>query len=198
VIRAPYDIHEFLTLSAWRRLARPLEEATDALARLDERLTRADPVLADGVRARGHFFDAQATVHLAGGLVALEDLVLHDAAMDVRRPTPELARAASVLATRRRIALSAPGWPFSPEGWRQLTGTPIDAVGAGEEGRGPLPDAPPSGRGRREIEPWDMPRFGGDDLLLEEDEIEEEPELAADEDGERPDHGAFAEIDEII
>ena len=76
---------------------------------------RAEPVLADGCRARADFFDAQATVHLAGGLVALEDLVLHDAAMDVRWPTPELTRAAIVLPTRRRIAASPSGWPFSPE-----------------------------------------------------------------------------------
>lgn len=203
MIRAAYDVNQISTLAAWRRLAQPLEAASDALARLDERLLRSDPVLAEGVRRRGDFFDAQATIHLAGGLVALEDLVLHDSGMDVRRPTPELARAASVLATRRRLARSAPGWAFSPEGWRQLTGSPIDAPETKQEGRGPWLEKPLSSAGsrRRELKPWDMPRFGGDDLLVEDDDEHEleKPELVADEDdAEQPHHADFAEIDAVI
>ncbi len=81
--------------------------AEDALARLDERL-RASP-LRDGFNARAHFDDACANLWLAGELVHLDDLVLHDAEMDLRTPTHELTRAHAVLRARRRIADSAPG-----------------------------------------------------------------------------------------
>ena len=56
--------------------------AEDALARLDERL-RSSPVRAGWI-ARTHFDDACANLWLAGELVHLEDLVLHDAEMDLR------------------------------------------------------------------------------------------------------------------
>jgi hypothetical protein len=81
--------------------------AEDALARLDERL-RASPLL-DGFNARAHFHDACASLWLAGELVHLEDLVLHDAEMDLRSPTHELTRAHAVLRARRRIAGAPPG-----------------------------------------------------------------------------------------
>jgi hypothetical protein len=81
--------------------------AEDALARLDERL-RASP-LRDGFNARAHFHDACASLWLAGELVHLEDLVLHDAEMDLRTPTHELTRAHAVLRARRRIAGAPPG-----------------------------------------------------------------------------------------
>jgi hypothetical protein len=81
--------------------------AEDALARLDERL-RASP-LRDGFCARAHFHDACASLWLAGELVHLEDLVLHDAEMDLRTPTHELTRAHAVLRGCRRIAGAAPG-----------------------------------------------------------------------------------------
>ncbi len=99
--------------------------------RVDERLARAEPVLADGARARAHLRDAQAALHLDGELVALEDLVLHEAAMDVRRPTLALGRAVAVLADRRRLAAAAPGWAFSGAGWALLAGP--DAETAPEE-----------------------------------------------------------------
>jgi hypothetical protein len=57
-------------------------EAEDALARLDERL-RASPIR-DGFCARADFHDACASLWLAGELVHLEDLVLHDSEMDLR------------------------------------------------------------------------------------------------------------------
>ena len=83
----------------------------DALARLDERL-RASPIR-DGFRARAHFADACAALWLAGELVHLEDLVLHDSEMDLRAPTHELTRAHAVLRARRRIANSPPGAFFA-------------------------------------------------------------------------------------
>ncbi|TNC14204.1 DUF1612 domain-containing protein [Methylobacterium terricola] len=122
-----YDLDTLHPPAAWRRLAVPLESASDALVRLDERLARAEPVLADGVRARAHLFDAQAALHLDGELVALEDLVLHEAAMDVRRPTLALGRAVAVLADRRRLAAAAPGWAFSAAGWSLLAGPEPEA-----------------------------------------------------------------------
>ncbi|MFZ3181691.1 MAG: RHE_PE00001 family protein [Methylocystis silviterrae] len=81
-------------------------EAEDALARLDERL-RMSPVR-EGFITRTHFHDAAASLWLAGKLVHVEDLVLHDAAMDLRAPTHELTRAHAVLRARRRIAGAPP------------------------------------------------------------------------------------------
>ncbi len=80
-------------------------------------------MLADGARARAHLLDAQAALHLDGELVALEDLVLHEAAMDVRRPTLALGRAVAVLAERRRLAAAAPGRAFPGAGWALTAGT---------------------------------------------------------------------------
>ncbi len=129
-----YDLDTIRLPAAWRRLAAPLDVASDELVRLDERLARADPVLADGARARAHLFDAQAALHLEGELVALEDLVLHEAAMDVRRPDLALGRAVAVLAERRRLAAAAPGWAFSVEGWALLAGSDPRMPDDDEEG----------------------------------------------------------------
>ncbi|MGO9722315.1 MAG: hypothetical protein ACLPOA_17465, partial [Methylocella sp.] len=60
-------------------LVGPLSAADDALARLDERL-RASPVRA-GVLARADAAEACAALWAEGELVALDDLVLHDAGM---------------------------------------------------------------------------------------------------------------------
>lgn len=81
--------------------------AEDALARLDERL-RASPVR-DGWIARADLLGACASLYLAGELVHVEDLALHDAETDVRLASHALARAQEVLRERRRIAAAAPG-----------------------------------------------------------------------------------------
>ncbi|MGX5806127.1 hypothetical protein ACWGS9_33845 [Bradyrhizobium sp. Arg314] len=99
-------IHSDLTKAIPRaELAGPLVTAEDAVARLDERLARS-PVR-DGFVERFHFHDAAATLWLDGQLVHVEDLVLHDAHMDIRAPTHELtvrtrscALAGRFLATR--------------------------------------------------------------------------------------------------
>ncbi len=90
------------------------------MARLDERLARS-PVR-DGFVERQHFTDAAAALWLEGELVHVEDLVLHDAHMDIRTPTHELTRAHAVLRTRRRIFSQKPDWALGREGLRELTG----------------------------------------------------------------------------
>ncbi|NPU25312.1 DUF1612 and helix-turn-helix domain-containing protein [Bradyrhizobium sp. LMG 8443] len=104
----------------WAQLAGPLAAAEDALARLDERLAKSP--IRDGWVARTHFTDACASLWLEGELVHLEDLVLHDASMDIRSPTHELTRARAVLRTRRRIAGAKPDWALSPAGLDSLRG----------------------------------------------------------------------------
>lgn len=109
--------------------------AEDQLARLDERTRRS--TVGAGFVERGHFFDSAASMWVSGELVHVEDLVLHDAHMDVRAPTHELVIAHSILRMRRRIAASDPGWALSDAGIAALRGRPVDAV-AEREGEGTI------------------------------------------------------------
>ena len=77
-----------------------MEAATIALARFDERLRRAEPVLAEGFRARAHVFESQALVGLSGGFARLEQVVLHDANMATHLATRDIVKAGSLLALR--------------------------------------------------------------------------------------------------
>ena len=104
----------------WPALQNPLAAAEDALARLDERV-RSSPIR-EGFISRTHFQDACASLWLAGELVTLEDLVLHDTRMDVRSPTHEVTRAQAVLRARRKIAGAAPEWALSEDGLTILRG----------------------------------------------------------------------------
>ncbi|MER9663154.1 RHE_PE00001 family protein [Mesorhizobium sp. M0159] len=90
------------------------------MARLDERLARS-PVR-DGLVERQHFADTAAALWLEGELVHLEDLVLHDAHMDIGTPTHELTRAHAILRTRRRIFANKPDWALGRDGFLALTG----------------------------------------------------------------------------
>jgi hypothetical protein len=157
----------------WAQLAGPLAAAEDALARLDERLAKSP--IREGWIARTHFTDACASLWLEGELVHLEDLVLHDAGMDIRTPTHELTRAHAVLRARRRIAEAKPDWALSAAGLPGLRGRGERAEEQGnrKEGGG---------------------SFGGDDEGAEKNEagldgplgvIENDPRLAA----------AFAAVD---
>jgi hypothetical protein len=104
----------------WSQIAGPLAAAEDSLARLDERLAKSP--IRDGWIARTHFADACASLWLEGELVHLDDLVLHDAGMDVRAPTHELTRAHAILRARRRIADAKPDWALSAAGLAVLRG----------------------------------------------------------------------------
>ncbi|PRA80982.1 hypothetical protein CQ054_20790 [Ochrobactrum sp. MYb29] len=101
-----------------KTLLSPLARASEALARLDERLAHS-PV-GTGLIERFHFADACASLWLDGELVEMEDLVLHDAARDIRSPSHALTIARDVLQTRRRIAAQAADWALSPNGLRSL------------------------------------------------------------------------------
>ncbi|WP_309508724.1 RHE_PE00001 family protein [Mesorhizobium onobrychidis] len=107
--------------------------STEALARLDERLARS-PVR-EGFVERQHFADAAAALWLEGELVHLEDLVLHDAHMDVRTPTHELTRAHAVLRARRRIFSQKPDWALGRDGFLALTGRGGAMPAAGQKKR---------------------------------------------------------------
>ena len=104
----------------WPLIVGPLGAAEDALSRLDERL-RVSPIR-QGWIARTHFFDACASAWIDGELVHIEDLVLHDASMDIRSPTRELTRTHAVLRARRRIFLEPRQWALSSSGLNALIG----------------------------------------------------------------------------
>jgi len=117
----------------WAQIAAPLAAAEDALARLDERLAKSP--IREGWIARTHFTDACASLWLEGELVHLDDLVLHDARMDIRAPTHELTRAHAVLRARRRIAATDPHWALSPGGLASLrVGQAADEPASGRGG----------------------------------------------------------------
>jgi Protein of unknown function (DUF1612)/HTH DNA binding domain len=142
---APYRLADQIP---WPALAAPLARAEDALARLDERLSRS-PVR-EGWIARSHFSEACAALWLEGELTHLEDLVLHDAGMDVRAPTHELIRAHTILRARRRIAAGAPAWAVSDAGLAALRGEPPS------EPAGPRASPLPSDDARDDAA-WDPP-----------------------------------------
>lgn len=116
-------------------LFEPALRATAALTRLDERL-RTSPVR-EGYLSRMQFHEAVASLWLGGELVHLEDLVLHDAHMDIRAPTHELTLAHQVLRAIRQVAANAPDWATSRIGLQTLRGQRSrDSNEVQEEGRG--------------------------------------------------------------
>jgi len=124
----------------WQMLSLPVARATELLTRLDERLSRS-PV-GEGWIQRMHFHDACAALWLEGELVHLEDLVLHDAHMDIRTPTHELTRAHTVLRARRQIWGAKAGWALSREGLLQLMRRTPAAAASAPEGKVASPSAP--------------------------------------------------------
>lgn len=134
-------IYEIDDLSI-RVLLPAIARAEDLLARLDE-VVRRSPV-GEGFIERGHFFDSAASLWVSGELVHIEDLVLHDAHMDIRTPTHELTIAHAILRSRRRIASAKPDWALSEAGIAGLTGSRVDGPQerqdsvAEREGRGAM------------------------------------------------------------
>ncbi len=120
----------------------PLSAADDALARLDERL-RASPVH-DGVLARADAAEACAALWAEGELVALDDLVLHDAGMDVHTPSHALVRAQHYLRLRRQAATGNPKTLLTQAGILRLLGrSPESPAGQGaDEDPAELPSEP--------------------------------------------------------
>ena len=98
----------------------PACRATEALARLDECISRS--TIRVGFLERQDFADAIASMWVDGELVHVEDLVLHDARRDARTPTHELTIAHSVLRSRRQIASHEPEWALSSAGLTRLRG----------------------------------------------------------------------------
>ncbi|MBX4956130.1 RHE_PE00001 family protein [Rhizobium lentis] len=112
----------------------PIAAAEDALARLDERVLRS--AIGEGFAERSHFFDAAGALWVAGELVHVEDLVLHDAHMDSRAPSHELTIAHSVLRARRRIWTGEPSWALGASGLAALTATLGEGEGKAQEVNG--------------------------------------------------------------
>lgn len=98
----------------------PIAAAEDALARLDERVARSEA--GPGFAERADFFDSVSNMWVAGELVHLEDLVLHDAHMDIRAPSHELVIAHRIVRARRRVARDEPGRAVSRSGIMALAG----------------------------------------------------------------------------
>lgn len=113
------------------RLLAPFEAASDALARLDERLRAS--LVAEAFILRAHFHDACAALWRQGEFVQVEDLVLHNGNMDARSPTHELVRAHAVLLARRRITVHESGWALTTAGLAALRGAqaPENGTSAG-------------------------------------------------------------------
>ncbi|MDR6101761.1 hypothetical protein QE369_001958 [Agrobacterium larrymoorei] len=110
-----------------------IARAEDQLARLDEVVRRSS--IRQGFIERFHFIEAAASMWIAGELVHIEDLVLHDADRDVRSPTHEITIAHSILRARRRIASAEPAWATNRDGIASLAGRFASLVeGAGEGG----------------------------------------------------------------
>jgi uncharacterized membrane protein YgcG len=104
---------------------------------------------------RQNFADAAAALWLDGEVVHTEDLILHDAHMDIRAPTHELTRAHAVLRARRRIFGQKPDWALSRPGLVVLRGREGQgggsAASAGRAGSGS--DAGGDRRGGRRRRP---------------------------------------------
>lgn len=116
-----YDYSKILAQTPWRTIIPHLEAASDLVARLDERMTREEG-LAEGALERAHFREACASLWNEGELVHLEDLVLHADSRDIRAPSAELTRAASIRRSRQAIWRESPAWPLTEAGIASLRG----------------------------------------------------------------------------
>ncbi|CAN7609782.1 DUF1612 domain-containing protein [Phenylobacterium sp. LjRoot164] len=95
-------VSELLQERVFDRLSR----ADDCVSRLDERVASCS--FAPGFIARRDFAEAVAWSWTQGLVTPLEDLVLHDQAMDVRAPDGGLAAAYGLVQARRKAARGGP------------------------------------------------------------------------------------------
>lgn len=102
----------------------PVARATEAVARLDERVSQSP--FREGFLERQDFHEAVSSLWVDGELVHIEDLVLHDAHMDIRAPTHEIVIASRILRARRRMFSHEPIWALSPTGLSRLNGEEPD------------------------------------------------------------------------
>ena len=121
------------------RLAPPLAATAGALARLEERLR--SEALRQGVMSRLDVADAVAALWLEGELVDRDDLILHGASMDARRPDLPLLRAHLALTARRRTGRLRAGSLPSPETILSLVGEADSPLGGGAAGPAPMQEA---------------------------------------------------------
>src|SRR5260370_30497486 len=121
-----YNYQELLQALPWTDISPSLDAASETITRFDERLDRADGVAAS-VESWIHFREACSTLWLEGYVVRIEDLVLHDASIDLRAPTYELFAAAEVLRIRHALCRHPPEWSMSEAGLALIRGRPVEA-----------------------------------------------------------------------
>ena len=146
--------YEFALLKA-TRLLHSLTRAGEALARLDERVTRSP--IRDGFLQRQNFHEAVSSLWLDGELVHVEDLVLHDARMDIRAPTNEIVNAHRILRARRLMESHPPQWALSDHGLDLLRGRNVPSQSG-------MPTVIPDGEGTDAEEPDDVDSALADEL----------------------------------
>jgi Protein of unknown function (DUF1612)/HTH DNA binding domain len=171
-----------------------IEAATIATSRFDERLLRAAPELSEGVRERGHMFEAQALIQLAGRSAGLEEMVLHDAGMDRKPATLDVLRGVSLMAERKAFARHKAEDVLTRASLHSLLSLPIiepDVQTKARETMQPPAFKPALGRGV--INPWDMPKSYDEESYDEEsygealfDDAEDEEPLDEEPLGEEP------------
>ena len=99
-------------------LLEPLIKATELIMRYNGLIEASR--FKNGLNSREHFFAAVASIYLQGGLIELNDLVLHAYNTDVSISHQDIADAMDILAARRLIETKKREWLFEADSF-QLT-----------------------------------------------------------------------------
>ena len=99
-------------------LLEPLIRATELIMRYNGLIEAS--TFKNGLNSREHFFAAVASIYLQGGLIELNDLVLHAYNTDVSISHQDIADAMDILAARRLIETKKREWLFEADSF-QLT-----------------------------------------------------------------------------
>jgi len=102
-------------------LLEPLIRATELIMRYNGLIEAS--TFKNGLNSREHFFAAVASIYLQGGLIELNDLVLHAYNTDVSISHQDIADAMDILAARRLIETKKREWLFEADSF-QLTQQP--------------------------------------------------------------------------